>query len=263
MRPVTLLVLITACGEVKSPLADAPAAPGTDATGDAASSADAAVDAPPCAAGLFTRDATTELLYQLNEATSTLVGDSSGHSRDGRFATVSSGPTWNDGKFGGALVFSGGAGFAGDRVDIPLSPAVAWASAFSVEAIIKPSATDPDGIIVGMNPVFALWSASGGKPYWRLNSSSANLFGAVLDPSRWSYVAATYDGATMRVYVDGQLAGMQAQPSVVQSGPTVAYLGCAPNDGCFGGALDEVRLSSTTLTPAAIASTAARASACE
>ena len=269
MRLLIPLLLTTACGEVKSPLADAPPAPAIDANGTAdgalttdAPAIDAAPDAMPCATALFARDATTQLLYQLNEGTSTIVGDSSGHNRDGRFATVSTGPTWTTGKFGGALAFLGGAAFAGDRVDIPLSPAVVWGSAFSIEMIVKPSATDLDGIIVGVNPVFALWNI-GGKAYWRLNNSASNLFGSVLDPNRWSYVATTYDGTTMRVFVDGQLVGSQALASVGQSGPTVAYLGCAPSDGCFSGLLDEVRVSSVALATTTISATAARAAACE
>ncbi|MEO7095220.1 MAG: LamG domain-containing protein [Polyangiales bacterium] len=264
-----LLVLTAACGEVKSPLVDAPVAPGTDAddapgtTADAPN-IDAAPDAalPACATTLLTRDATTEMLYRFNEGTSVIVGDASGHARDGRFSTVSSGATWTTGKFGGALAFVGGTGFAGDRVDIPLSPAVTWGSAFSVEMIVKPSATDLDGIIVGLNPVFALWSI-GGKPYWRLNNSGVNLFGSTLDATRWWYVAATYDGATMRVYVDGQLIGTLALGSVQQTATDTAYLGCAPNDGCFGGLLDEVRVSSAALSAASIASTATRVAACQ
>ena len=258
MRLAILLVL-AACGEVVTPLADAPAAPtGDGATSGDAPPVDAAIDAPPCAASLFARDATTQMLYQLNEGTSTLAIDSSGHNRDGRFAAaVSSGPTWTDGKFGGALAFSA------DRVDIPLSPAMTWGSTFSVEMIVKPSATDPDGSIVGLNPVFALWSGLGGKPYWRLNGSSANLLGPALDPSRWAYVAATYDGTAMHLYVDGQLVASQALGTVAQTATSAAYLGCAPGDNCFGGLLDEVRVSNVALTAAAIASTAARAAACE
>ncbi len=262
MRLVILLALTAGCGEVVSPLADAPLAPGTDAMDGATAGADAAIDAPPCAATLLGRDATTQMLFSFNEGTSTIVGDSSGHNRDGRFSGASAGPTWTDGKFGGALAFSGGTGTAGDRVDIGLSPAVAWGSAFSIEMLVKPSASDPDGVIVSLDPVFATWSVSS-SAVWRLNGSSASLTGAALAATHWSYVAATYDGATMRVYVDGQLAGMQALGSVAQNGPSVAYLGCAPTDGCFGGLLDEVRVSSAALTPVAIASTAARVAACE
>lgn len=262
MRLVLLLAL-AGCGDVISPLADAPPAPDGTATGDTAP-ADAAADAPRCGNSLFARDGTTQLLYQLNEGASTLVHDISGHGRDGRFAAaVSSGPTWTTGKFGSALSFSGGIGVAGDRVDIPLSPAVAWGSAFSVEAILKPSAADPDGLVIGMDPVFAVWSAQGGKVHWRLNRSASNLLGPTLDPAKWSYVAATYDGSTMRVYVDGQIAGSQALTGVGQTGPTVAYLGCAPNDGCYGGLLDEVRVSNAALSAATIADTAARAAACQ
>jgi hypothetical protein len=266
MRLAILLVLSAACGDVVTPLADAPPAPGDDAaTAGDGPPADATIDAPPpCAATLFTRDATTQMLYALNEGTSTLAGDSSGHNRDGRFAAaVSTGPTWTDGKFGGAVAFSGGAGFAGDRIDIPLSPVMVWGAPFSVEMVVKPSATDPDGVIVGVNPAFALWSSTGGRAHWRLNNSGANLLGPTLDPSRWSYVAATYDGSTMRVYVDGVLAGSQALTSTGQNTTATAYLGCAPNDGCYGGLLDEVRVSSVALTAVAIASTASRAAACE
>lgn len=262
---LALVLALAGCGEVISPLADAPPPPGDGSLAtDAAPTADASSDAPRCGASLFSRDATTQLLFQLNEGSSSLIRDASGHGRDGRFAAaVSSGPTWTSGKFGGALAFSGGAGLAGDRVDIPLSPAVTWGSAFTVEAIVKPSAADPDGILIGLNPVFAVWVLDGAKVYWRLNNSASNLVGPKLDPGRWSYVATTYDGTTMRMYVDGQLAASQALTGVGQTGPTVAYLGCAPNEACFGGLVDEVRVSSAALTGAQIAATAASALACE
>jgi hypothetical protein len=66
----------------------------------------------------------------------------------------------------------------------------------------------------------------------------------VIQPDLWQHIVATYDGATVRLYVDGVLRNSQAQsPLAYDTKP--AILGCDDNNGMsehFQGALDELRV---------------------
>jgi regulation of enolase protein 1 (concanavalin A-like superfamily) len=97
-------------------------------------------------------------------------------------------------------------------------------------------------------------SSSGIKPRMRLKTTSGStstLIGTVnLSLGVWTHVAATYDGAMMRLYVNGQSAGALAKTGLIVQDPTVpAAIGEQPlGGGNFDGLIDEVRIYSLALT---------------
>lgn len=65
-----------------------------------------------------------------------------------------------------------------------------------------------------------------------------------LDLEKWYHVVATFDGENIRIYVDGDMVGEQAQigPSIDTSG-LVIHIGNSPSDPRqFHGILDEIRI---------------------
>jgi len=67
-----------------------------------------------------------------------------------------------------------------------------------------------------------------------------------LTADNWHHVAGAYDGATLRLFVDGQIASETAQSGIVSapmSGPLRIGAGAADATGCLQGIIDEVRLS--------------------
>lgn len=86
------------------------------------------------------------------------------------------------------------------------------------------------------------------------------ILGTTLIPwGEWHHVAASYDGATLRLYVDGRLdgtAGANATPrydSVQPFGIGTTFDSARNADGRFHGAIDEVRVWDYARTDAAIA----------
>jgi len=64
-----------------------------------------------------------------------------------------------------------------------------------------------------------------------------------LPMNTWTHIAATYDGASLKVYVNGTLAGTVANTSALPSGVDAWYFGkAASGSNLFPGTMDEIRI---------------------
>lgn len=83
---------------------------------------------------------------------------------------------------------------------------------------------------------------------------------ALLDPGdvldgQWHHCAATFDGAWLRVYLDGREIGALARSgSLVAGGTAPGYLGSMSGSECFQGLIDEMQIFRVALGPADIES---------
>lgn len=82
-----------------------------------------------------------------------------------------------------------------------------------------------------------------------------------LVPGRWHFVAATYDGAAARLYLDGLPVGSMAQSGPIATSPAVPVaIGNQPQGGRpFDGRVDDVRIYSRALSPTELLSVSALA----
>ena len=202
-----------------------------------------------------TRAATTGLVaaYSFNEGSGTTVGDASGTGNNG----TTSNTTWSAaGKYGGALSFNG----TSARVNIPNSASLQLTSAMTLEAWVNPTATTSKwrDVIYKGNDNYYLEGTSdtssrpaGGGTF---GGSNANAYGtAALTASTWSYLALTYDGATLRLYVNGTLVGSQAKTGAITTSTSQLQIGGDSLYGqYFSGLIDEVRVYNIALGAAAI-----------
>ena len=152
---------------------------------------------------------------------------------------------------GKALQFDG----QNDFVSLPDSSSLPTGNgSYTLEAWIKPDAMGDRGII-GWGPwgsqsqVNALRLMGDGqiRHYWWGNDLDVNV-GNLAD-GKWHHVAATFDGQTRRVYVDGVLKGSDVPPT--HRLPVVAKnirIGSTNNGEFFKGGIDDAAIWSRSLT---------------
>lgn len=200
-------------------------------------------------APLVPKDDTHTLgMWHLDEGKGTTILDDnrsgSGHDEGGRFDTVEGkgNPFWTRGVSGGALQFTTYTAPALLPLRSRLNP-----SQFTFEAWINFHEIAEEGSCVGaQGDRWSLRLRPGGAISFLLNNqgwrelSAGNLF-----PNRWYHIAATYDGAFMRLYVDGEMIDFLACRGEMSGAGDKLYIGSSPNGkgGPFFGRIDEVRLS--------------------
>jgi hypothetical protein len=171
--------------------------------------------------------------------------------------TISGATRVAGGRFGKALSFDGTNDWVtiGDRAELDLL------NGGTLEAWVRPSALASWRSVV-------MKEMTGGWP-WALHASSdtgvpaAHLFsGASIDAfgtaplglSEWTHLAMTWDGALLRLYVDGaEVATQPATAVLTSSAGSVRIGGNGVASQFFSGLIDEVRIFNDARTPAEIA----------
>lgn len=196
--------------------------------------------------------------WLFDEGAGSIAYDTSGFTHDG---TLVGSPTWSDGKVGQALTFDGSS-----YVDLGIEVDDVIQDGVTLEAWIKPAVKQNGGILSsditdsskkGFD--FFLWSAydpygriyidcgagaSRGRKYWTIPSMEWY--------DNWHHVAATWDGATIKLYVDGAdvgtlaFSGEYAEPGKAALIGAINYLAVRYH---FVGTIDEVRIWNKALVP--------------
>lgn len=163
----------------------------------------------------------------------------------------------------------GGATFDGypDGVVVPDSAALNPAASITVEAWVKP-ATGIDDFGAAMskatdmswNDGYALyWSSNaGGQIAFYAGNLQAQSVGAAIPLDTWSHVVGTYDGATLRLYVNGTLASSAAYGGGMAATSAPLFIGAGadrPDGGMYSwlGSIDDVAIYASVLSPVQIA----------
>ena len=91
------------------------------------------------------------------------------------------------------------------------------------------------GVVSGAQKIYAGFTNGGSST---TVTSSANL-----QLNTWTHIAATYDGSSLKIYVNGTLTGSVANAGGLPSGTDAWYLGrAADGSSFFPGTMDEVRI---------------------
>ena len=192
--------------------------------------------------------------WSLNEGKGTTARDSSGHHQEGHLEGAAQ---WTKGRFQSGLSFDGST--AG--VDVPASPALESASV-TVSAWVNSSASPgiyryvvakgantcsaaSYGLYTGPDGGIAFYVSRNGGYAW---SISPTVEPASIWNGQWHNVIGTYDGSSVRLYVDGRQVGSGTPDSapIAYGLPTSgdlqigAYPWCSSSD--FSGSIDEVKV---------------------
>jgi len=196
--------------------------------------------------------------WRLADNSGTSTYDGAPYSNDGGLQPGGSEPTWVRGKFGSALQFDG----SDDRVAISNDAVLNPTDTITLEAWTNFSGTGGlQNILTNgawnrslraggsgyFNPDIFLFQLTTGGSDHTLTSNKISAWGD------WHHVAGTYDGATMKIYVDGRLAGQEDASGSIVAATADTYIGAESGLGYYyNGAIDEPRIYSRALSDAEI-----------
>jgi hypothetical protein len=182
--------------------------------------------------------------YGFDEVAGTTAPDATGLGHTGTL----SGPTWSvEGRFGGALSFDG----TNDVVTVADVAGLDLTSGMTLEAWVRPTGSVAPRTVVLMKErlgglVYALYAGNGGaRPtgFVRLGGDVAAPAQTPIAPDTWTHLAATFDGAVLRLYVNGVLVRSTAGAGAIATSVSPLKIGGNAVWGeYFAGLIDEVRI---------------------
>ncbi|RKT47467.1 glucose/sorbosone dehydrogenase [Thiocapsa rosea] len=194
--------------------------------------------------------------WTFDEGAGSAAQDSSGNGNDGILINS----TWGTGRYGQAVALSGN---NDSHVSVPGSSTLnaftdqitisAWAfptqpiSGF-VAVVNRQIGTiaHPDQFYLGFGPQNGIM-----RYKWEIGTTSGegNIYRGSPDSNRWIHLAGTYNGSTMRLYVDGVEIGSVPMTGTIRVDDNPITIGAEENGsvlydvvGTFAGLIDEVRV---------------------
>jgi hypothetical protein len=191
--------------------------------------------------------------FGFEESSGASAFDASGNQNTGNIT----GATRTSGKFGNALEFDG----SNNSVKVNASASLNLSSAMTLEAWVYTNA-DQNGwrtIIQREKVAYWLHASSRSEP---LRPATGGTFGGRevwfsapngIPVNSWTHLASTYDGSTLRLYVNGNLVGNGVVTGSIQTNSSPLWIGgVAPFGECFQGRIDEVRIYNRALSQSEI-----------
>ena len=181
-----------------------------------------------------------------------IVEDESGYENHGRI--VGRGIEWiADGKFGGALEFDGLS-----KIEIPHSDSLSLGKEMTLEIWFRTEVPQK-----GRFMIYKVHNGGGRNYQWGiyLTTDSTNVSAYVVKPNdevgfvgkggdykdgEWHFLAGTYDGETLKCYIDGEVVSMDWDGDI-RTGDGPVVIGTWESN-FLSGALDEARISNVALT---------------
>ena len=191
--------------------------------------------------------------YGFDEGSGSTVTDASGNGHNGTIANA----TWSTtGKYGGALSFNG----TNALVTIPDAASLHLTTGMTLEAWVDPTTINNTwrDVVYKANDNFYLEASTtnGSLPDAGTiaGGSYADAFGtAKLTTNTWAFLTETYDGSTLRLYVNGTQVASTAHTGAITTSTNPLQIGGDSLYGqYFAGLIDNVRVYNVALTAAQI-----------
>ena len=191
--------------------------------------------------------------WAFGEGAGTTTADGSGNGNTG---TITAGSWSTQGRYGNALSFNGN----NSVVRVPSSASLNLTTAMTLSAWIRPASSQPGWRTILQRQADAYFLTAGSDSPRRpagggtLGGGVHYLIGPTANPvSIWTYLAVTYDGSTLRLYVNGTQVGSRAATGAIQTTTNPLWIGGnQPYGEFFRGLIDEVRVYNRALSQADI-----------
>ncbi len=192
--------------------------------------------------------------YGFEETTGTIAVDASGSGRNG---TLMGPVRTTNGRFGRALTFDG----INDSVQVSHNLTLTGRNAFTVEAWVRPTSTTGTRAVVvkerAANAAYGLYQrGTTNRPSAFARTATLNQVSgpAAVAPNVWTHLAATWDGTTLRTYVNGVERASTAATGLIGLGVGPLRIGGSRfATEWFKGDIDEVRVYRQAISAAHIA----------
>ena len=195
---------------------------------------------------VFSMQSSAEIVGQwlLNETGGTKAKDTSDQGNDGEITGKAS---WVEGKFGKAL------GLDGTSTGLKIAPGFSltdFTAALYVNSVKEwgvsrtelwcGSKTYGDAVLIRGDDR-AAWKKGEAMLHWTDGAGWYAIGSGKLDKNKWYHLAGTFDGKTLKFYVDGKLVGQK--DSKIGAGSKDTFIGCHPNPtNYFQGMIDDVAI---------------------
>ena len=173
--------------------------------------------------------------------------------------TIKGTPEWVDGKSGTALAFDGG----GDSVEIPSSDSLNITDSITMEMWVKIPAggeikqpgMEKGGWAIGEYSLYPAYEGGTVIQFFDLPPAcgDAGIRGRGIQDDQWHYIAGTWDGTTISLYIDGDLETSGKCAGKLKTSNQAVHIGSRlARERFLTGNVDEVRVYNRALTQAEI-----------
>jgi hypothetical protein len=193
--------------------------------------------------------------WKFDETNGTTAYDSSGNGNDGN---LTNGPTWTDGKIGGALSFDG----VDDFVNVPSIQNVngggvtfaVWVKPTHFDSVNYPHIVGGAGVSFhGMGPPYISSNKKGGVGFYLGGTSTGEVHTRIIPLLDWSHVASISNGSNYQIFWNGVLE-QESTKVTGQVGDSAIIIGnkTGGSDRTWFGLIDDVRIYDRALSAAEV-----------
>jgi hypothetical protein len=195
--------------------------------------------------------------WSFNEGTGTTVADGSGNSRPLTLSGVPL-PTWvSPGRLGAAAMHCpGGLGQAAPAASLPIGGAYSWT--LWVRGQAAPSLTTDEVVFYNDDQFGVFWGSNDATVRAALSHHTATgsyvntQVSGALAGGTWYHLGVTYDGSTVKLFLNGQVQSQASATSLMTASGTLTVCNGGGGGSPFVGDVDEMKIWGRALSDAEI-----------